>query len=500
MAKKTTQTEIGKSVARNMSVMFGAQVITWASSFLLLYFLPRYLGSEDFGRLYLALSIKMMLGLVIDFGGNYLIPKEVARSEEKGAQILNSYIMLRIVLWILSIGLILLFSDLLGYSRHVHLLILILAIAKLWEGGTTAFSAYFQGTEQMEYPSIGKIVERLFVSGTAVCALLLGADSMGVAIIITVGALLNLIVLLWFSRKAVRINFKFDPEVFSLLRSGIPFFLFSLFSVIYYRIDAVMLSSMTTEEVTGWYGGAFRFFDIIMVLPLLYKTAIFPVFSKLWDNKEGILENTVGHSLRLMFILGIPVAMLVFLFAKPTVHFFMGLDEFGPSVLILQIFALSVPIIYIDIILGSALMGAANRQRAWAVTGLVAIFINVSFNYFLIPYTQSVYANGGVGAAVSTLITEIFVMSAAFYLLPKGYLQTFKSSFIIKPVTATLLMALPVIALQYFTGLYWIFTLVLSGVFYISGLLLLKTFSTGELQLIKNLVAGSTKKLIPYLK
>lgn len=499
MNKKKKNRTIGESVAENVSVMFGAQVITWASSFLLLYFLPRYLGPEDFGRLYLALSIKLMLGLLIDFGGNYLIPKEVARSKSKGARILSSYLLLRIVLWILSIGLILLISNLLGYSQHVHLLILVLIIAKLWEGGTSAFSAYFQGIEKMKYPSIGTIVEKVFVALVAVGALLMGADSIGVAIVMSVGALLNLIVIYWFSRRVVRVNYTFDPKVFSLLRSGMPFFLFSLFSVIYYRIDAVMLASLTTEEVTGWYGGAYRFFDIVMVLPLLYKTAIFPVFSRLWDNKEGVLENTVGQSMRLMIMFGIPTAVVIFLFAEPIIHFFMGIEEYGPSVLILQIFALSIPIIYIDIILGSALMGAANKQRAWAVVGLFAIFINITANYLLIPYYQSLYSNGGVGAAIATLITELFVMGSAFYLLPKGYLQTFRGSYIFKPFIASVIMAIPLLSLINFTGLYWMFILVLGGVFYISALLLLKTFDQEELNLIKSMVTTSKKKLFPFI-
>jgi len=500
MAEKTTNSEIGKSIAQNVSVMMGAQIVTWGSSFLLLYFLPRYLGSEDFGRLYLALSIKMMLGLLIDFGGNYLIPKEVARSQAKGAKILSSYIMLRIFLWILSIGIILLLSDLLGYSEHVHLLIIILAVAKLWEGGTTALSAFFEGIEKMEYPSIGKIVERVFVAFVAVGALLLGADSIGVAIVMTVGALLNLIVIYWFSRGVVRLRYTFDTKIFSLFHSGMPFFLFSLFSVIYYRIDAMMLASLTTDQVTGWYGGAFRFFDIIMVLPLLYKTAIFPVFSKLWDNEDGVLENTVSHSLRLMIILGIPTATVIFLFAEPIIHFFMGLGEFGPSVLVLQIFALSIPIIYVDIILGSALMGAANRQRAWAITGLFAIFINVGINYVLIPYTQTTYGNGGLGAAVATLITEIFVMGSAFILLPKSYLQNFKSSYIFKPAAATLITAIPVIVLLFYSSLYWMLTLIISGVIYISALFLLKTFDNKELELIKVFISASQKKLSLFTK
>lgn len=408
--------------------------------------------------------------------------------------------MFRAVLWVLSIGLILLFSNLLGYSQHVHLLILILVIAKLWEGGSTALNAYFEGIEKMEYPSIGKIVEKIFVAVFAIGALLLGADSIGVAIIMTIGALLNLIVIYWYSRRVVRVRFKFDPKIFSLLRSGMPFFLFSLFSVIYYRIDAVMLASFTSDEVTGWYGGAFRFFDIVMVLPLLYKTAIFPVFSKLWDNKEGVLESTVGHSMRLMILLGIPVAALIYIFSEPIIQFFMGLEGYASSIIILQIFALSIPFIYIDIILGSALMGAANKQKAWAATGLIAIFINISANYLLIPYTQQVFLNGGIGAAIATLITEVFVMVSAFYLLPKDYLQTFKSSYIVKPIVATILMVLPVILLLSYTGLYWMIVLFFASVLYISALFLLNTFNKVELKMITGFISESRQNLLAYLK
>lgn len=495
MESKHTNQEIGQSVARNISVMFAAQVVTWGSSFVLLYYLPRYLGSEDFGRLYLALSIKMMLSLLIDFGGNYLIPKEVARSEKAGLNVLSSYIILRILLWALSIGIILLMSDLLGYSEHVHILILILAIGKLWEGGSSALSAYYQGIERMEYPSIGSIVEKVLVAAFAVVALLMGGDSIQIAIIFTAGALINLVVLIWFSRKTVRVSYKVDLKMFSLLSSGMPYFLFSLFSVIYYRIDAVMISAITTETVTGWYGGAYRFFDIVMVLPLLYKTAIFPVFSKLWNNKQGVLENTVSESMRLMILLGIPTAILICVYAEPIIHFFMGLEEYGPSVIILQIFAISIPIIYIDIILGSAIMGAANRQKAWAVVGFVAIFVNIGINFLLIPYTQAAFANGGIGAATATLFTEVFVMVCALFLIPSSYLKPFKRAYLFKPVAASLVMV-AIVVFMVKMNVYWMLAAAIAIIVYTGALFLFKTFNRDEKILIRNVLSVDQFKMM----
>ena len=490
---KDNQGGIARSVAKNMSVMLGAQIVTWVSGFVLLYFLPRYLGSEDFGRLYLALSIKMMMGLLIDFGGNFLIPKEVARSEKVGTSILNSYIILRILLWILAIGLVILFSNLLGYSEHVHLLILILAIGKLWEGGYSAISAYFQGVEKMEYPSMSGICERVFVSLFSVIALLMGAESTAIAIIISSGALLNLLVLVYFSRNEFKFQFQFNKKIFSLLDTGLPYFLFSLFSVIYYRIDAIMISYFTNDVVTGWYGGAFRFFDIVMVLPLIYKTAIFPVFSKLWDDKDGKLEQTVSESMRLMVLLGLPVALIIYVYASPIIDFFMGLEEYGASVVILKIFSASIPFIYLDIILGSALLGAAEKQKAWALVGFLAIFVNIGLNAFMIPGAQELYSNGGIGAASATLFTEIFMMVSALFLIPRSYLKGFKSTYLFKPVCALAVMGGMIVLTQYL-NIYWLLSILIVGIVYIAVLIGIKTFSKDELTLLKEFIMNKKLK------
>src|SRR5437016_6743136 len=42
---------------------------------------PRYLGSEDYGRLYLAISVGMIIQIVIEFGGSYY------RSEEHTSEL-----------------------------------------------------------------------------------------------------------------------------------------------------------------------------------------------------------------------------------------------------------------------------------------------------------------------------------------------------------------------------------------------------------------------------
>jgi len=200
-----------------------------------------------------------------------------------------------------------------------------------------------------------------------------------------------------------------------------------------------------------------------------------------------------------MVILGIPTCVLIFIFSESIIHFFMGLEEYGPSVIVLRIFALSIPIIYIDIILGSALMGAADKQKAWAWVGLVAIIINVSSNLLLIPYTQAAFLNGGIGAAIATLITELFVMASALYLLPKTYFKTLHFSHFAKPAMATITMAIPVMLLIV-AGVYWIVNILVAVVIYSSALFMFKTFKAEEVQVMKEYLQIGMSKVSLYMK
>jgi O-antigen/teichoic acid export membrane protein len=476
--------QIGESIAKNTTVMMAAQVVTWASSFILLMFLPRYLGSVDYGRLYLAMSLGMIIGIIIDFGGNYLIPKEVARSKEKTPHILVSYAGARTILWIICMGGLLLFSYIVEYSRVITLLIIILGVSKLWEGGSKAIRSCFQGYEKMEYPSVGVVAEKVFVATLAVAALLLGAGSVEVAIIMTIGAFINLVICIKFVPLIVnRIPpFSFDTS-YHLLKYSLPYFMWSIFAVIYYRIDAVMLSTMPSEEVVGWYGGAYRFFDIVMFLPAIFTTVVFPIFSKLWGDKGNNLVNTFQQSLKFILLAAIPICVLFFYYSENLVSLFYGLEEYEPSIIVLQIFSIGIILIYVDFILGSAIL-ATDRQRLWAFVGLVAILINIGLNFLLIPYTQESMGNGGVGAAITTLFTELFIMIAAFIMLPNSYFKNFKLSIPLKCIGSGVIMFATIWYLNSL-GIFWMLQATAGFGVYALMVISLRVINKNELQFMR---------------
>ena len=214
----------------------GSQVITWGSSFLLMLFLPRYLGSEEYGRLYLAMSITAIFQVFIEFGGFFYITKYVARDREKTPYIVSDIETLRFLLWSVSLVLIAGFLAVAGYPRSVNLLVAIFGISKLWETLTSLIQRCFQGVEVMQYSAVGNIAERVFVSIACITALFLGAPIVVIGLLMAVSTLLNYLISRKFLPKIIQFKPKADRgRIKLILKESMPYFLWTLFGIIYPR-------------------------------------------------------------------------------------------------------------------------------------------------------------------------------------------------------------------------------------------------------------------------
>ena len=440
--------EVAKSVARNTFIMMSAQVITWASSFVLMLFLPKYLGSSRYGELYLAISITMMFQVIIEFGGQYHITKEVSRSHNSAPNILVNSAISRIFLWVISIILMLLFSRVAGYAWQVLILIIILGTAKLWEGINSLLRNCYQGFELMEYPSIGSVAERIFLMVTAISFLIAGFGQIVIALLMALSTLINFIISASFAKKIIPSLPKIDfEETKTLLKQGVPYFLWSIFATIYYRIDVIMLSIMTSYSVVGWYGAAYKLFDVLMFFPFIFTQALFPVLTRLADNTKERLTTAVQKSIDVTFFVGIPITIILYSFASPITELLFGLKEYQPSIEILKIFSIGLLLVYIDFILGSTVL-ATDRQKKWSMIAGIAIIINMGLNYLLIPYFQKTSGNGGVGSSIATIITEFFIMCSAVILLKGRISNPLNVAFILKEALSGSLMLAAIIMIR----------------------------------------------------
>jgi O-antigen/teichoic acid export membrane protein len=216
--------QIVQGIAKNTGFMFIQQVITWASTFLLMIFLPRYLGPKEYGTVFLGTSIGAIFGIIVSYGGNYYVAKSVSRDPTRTAQIMVDASAFRIVLWIVAFLGSIVFCKIANYSWHEQTVIFIFVGALCFQGPSLVMYSCFQGHERMEFTSRGMIIEKVFVSAVGILALLGGAGAVTIAIVMIAGSFLNFLIMFKYSRVIApslpRVNWQ---SALSEMKAGIPY-------------------------------------------------------------------------------------------------------------------------------------------------------------------------------------------------------------------------------------------------------------------------------------
>src|SRR5690242_10555667 len=136
-----------RTIVKNASALMSSQIITWGLSLLLVIFLPRYLGPIGIGELQIATSIWAIMGVLIAFGTDTLLTKEIARHPEKAAHLLGTTFILRGGLFIVSYGLVALYLIFRQSSPTVVYLVAIVGVSHLVAQWVSASGAVMRGME-----------------------------------------------------------------------------------------------------------------------------------------------------------------------------------------------------------------------------------------------------------------------------------------------------------------------------------------------------------------
>jgi O-antigen/teichoic acid export membrane protein len=128
---------------------------------------------------------------------------------------------------------------------------------------------------------------------------------------------------------------------------------------------------------------------------------------------------TARKTLHLLLVVTVPAAVLIHVLAEEIVALLFTLEAYGPAVPILRVQAGSLALLFIDFYLVGILM-AIGRERRWMAIVLGGCLVCPTLNWLLIPLAQAHWGNGGIGAALATLITEAGIMAAVLRSLPAG--------------------------------------------------------------------------------
>ncbi len=409
------------SIVRNWSLLAGSQVVASLIAMATMVVISRTLGDAEFGRLYLALTLTYIVGLAVDFGLSQVVTRAVARDRGlarpyfvRAALVVG---VMGVCLYFLTLG----FAAALGYTQEVRSLAAILALLIVAEGYSQIFGALFQAHEQMLVPVLARVAVNAITLALVVPLLMNGYGAPAVAAVIVIAAILRAALQAIAVRRlsGFRLPVPPSPSWRGLLRAGLPFLAAQELGLFAYRVNVVILGRMASEATVGWYGAASRVMEALNFIPLLLTTATFPVLSRLWVHSPSEFGATVRKTLDLVLVIAVPVTIILFTLAEDIVGALFTLQSYAPAVPILRIQALSLALMFVDYLLVCALM-AIGKERVWIAILVAACVLNPVLNWLLIPATDAQYANGAIGAALATLLAEVFIMASALRALPSA--------------------------------------------------------------------------------
>ena len=190
------------------------------------------------------------------------------------------------------------------------------------------------------------------------------------------------------------------PEVRDLVRESTPFGLNLLFGSVYLTSDVLLLAWLRDDTEVGIYRGAVMLITLFPIIANTLTTGLFPRLARCVGQPEKAGEE-LRFAARVLLAISVPAAVGGVLLAEPLMVFIGG-APFSVSAAPFVVMAPLLPLRFLNNSYATTL-SALNRQgdRTRGVFG--AAILNLVANLIAIP------AYGAVGAAATTLLTEIFL-------------------------------------------------------------------------------------------
>jgi len=359
----------------------------------------RGLGPENYGQLSYALSFTALFGIIASLGIDGILYRDLIRFPDRRESILGTALAIRLVTGactgILAASLGFLLTD------DVSAVVILVLSGTFFLSSFQLLQFEFQARAESKYPSLVAIGIALILNGLKVAVIASDQGVLYLAAVLLLEPILYAGAYLYaysrFSQASMR-RWRFDSQYArSLLLDSTPLIAFSAFSIVYARIDQVLIKHLIDARAVGMYDAAVRIAELWAFIPGLLITSVFPAIINARTVSEKLYNKRLGRLALLLFILAIGVSAVVSFLAPFIMSTLYG-AEFLEGIPVLQIYVWAFVGTSLGILVTQYLV-AENRRKILTFIALVPMLVNVGLNLAWLP----VY--GIVGAAYATVIS-----------------------------------------------------------------------------------------------
>ncbi|MGB0757649.1 MAG: flippase [Patescibacteria group bacterium] len=449
-------------ILKNTSSLTLALVIQKIIAFAYFTLLAHALGVEKLGLYVFVISFATMFGLVVDFGTNHYITREVAKNKSKAQDLFSLVIGFKLLSAALAVLLALVIAYMLQYEPSVMMVIYIALPVMVIESLALTLYAVLRGFQKLTYEAISTVLVHsiILIAGYAV-AYTVGSVAL-LLVVLLVGHGANVLYALFILRSRYNIVLRATilPKKWKkLLPVVLPFALAAGFAKVYGAFDQIMLSKLSEAVYLGWYAVAYKLTFAMQFIPMAFMAALYPVFSARHKKDKEYVQRLYAASIGLLVYIGLPLSVLTVFFA-PNIIFLVYGDTYSGAILPLQILIASLPFLFINFPIGS-LLNATDHQKKQTINIGIALFINIILNSLFIIHFDA------IGAALASTLSTVFLSLLGLFVIRRTLSISMRKQLSeIHHVIAPLLALFAMIFLLRAFNIHWVYQLALGIVVY----------------------------------
>ncbi len=225
----------------------------------------------------------------------------------------------------------------------------------------------------------------------------------GISGALLVGAVPALWIIEAFTRRRGPINRAPGPYVNDLKELtvfGVPVFMSTLSSTVYYSADTLLLGYYLPVKYVAVYAAGIVLVHSLLNLFSGLESALFPILSSSLEQRERGQEGLIlGKAYRLLIVIAAPASVYSFVMTPYMVRFLFGLDYFDavtPSRI------LTVLVLAWALMPASVMFLSTGKPEINARLGVISALLNIVLDIALIPLL------GIIGAALSNASSRLY--------------------------------------------------------------------------------------------
>jgi len=385
-----------------------------AARIVVLLFVAKHFGPEEFGRLSLVLSITEIFKVMADFGIDTVTIRRFAVNRLLSVTILRNVLTLKLSTATLAyLAAMTFFLATYGSSQGLALLSII-AVSIYSTLLINAFVSYFQANLSVSHVISSNIISAIvFIILTLIC-IHFDLSLIAFAAVFPLSEMVNLLMTAHVFGNIAPIKLEFHKKILcSLLKESLPVGIAGLIVVAYLRLDILMIGWYIGEKGVGEYAAAYRITEPFL---LIFSSFSISLYAHLSLKKTAVDREKAKRTLFIILVpliaSGIVIAGTLFIFSREIIQLLSPAYMTSLGALMILSWAIVFKAINPQL---TAFINARGRFSLITVIAMGNLALNIVLNTILIP------KYGINGAASAVVITEFFntlcQASAIVYLL-----------------------------------------------------------------------------------